>query len=203
MNIVEIPSPIDLRLMSDAMEWERTAMNRPYREEFFEAITKQLQNGGSSELSILELGSGPGFLASFILSRLSSVTMRLLDFSPAMHELARTRLASFSDRVTFIERDFKGADWSDDLEMFDAVVTVQAVHELRHKYYADGLHRSVKGLLKPHGRYLVCDHYFGDDGMKNNQLYMTIDEQRSSLVGAGFKVSEVLVKGGRVLFHAA
>jgi cyclopropane fatty-acyl-phospholipid synthase-like methyltransferase len=131
------------------------------------------------------------------------VTMHLLDFSPAMHELARTKLASFADRVTFVERDFKSTDWSEGLGEFDAIVTVQAVHELRHKYRADGFHRGVKGLLKEHGKYLVCDHYFGEDGMKNNQLYMSIDEQRSSLVGAGFKVPEVLVKGGRSLFHAA
>lgn len=203
MSIVEIPSPIDLRLMRDAREWERTAMSRPYREEFFEAITKQLQNAGSPEQSILELGSGPGFLALFMLSRLPSVTLHLLDFSPAMHELAKARLAPFAERVTFVERDFKCTDWSEGLGMFDAVVTVQAVHELRHKFHADGLHRGVKGLLKAHGQYLVCDHYFGEDGMKNDQLYMSIDEQRSSLVGAGFEVSEVLVKDGRALLHAA
>jgi len=177
-------------------------MSRPHREDFFEAITQQLQNLGSSELSILELGSGPGFLALHLLSGLPSISMYLLDFSPAMHELSRVRLASFLDRVTFIERDFKRSDWSDGLKSFDAIVTVQAVHELRHKSYAIDFHRGVKGLLNPQGTYLVCDHYFGDDGMKNNELYMSIDEQKSALVAAGFTASEVLVLGGRVLFSA-
>lgn len=203
MNIKDVPSPIDLRQMGDALVWERTAMARPFREEFFEAITRQLQNSEAARPSVLELGSGPGFLALHMLSRLPAATMHLLDFSPAMHELARSRLESCLDRVTFIERDFKSHDWASGLGKFDAVVTVQAVHELRHKCYAEALHRQVRGLLEANGRYLICDHYFGTDGMANNELYMSIDEQRASLVAVGFDVTEVLIKGGRSLLLAS
>ena len=32
----DVPSPIDLRQMSDALEWERTAnLKRPWRSDFF------------------------------------------------------------------------------------------------------------------------------------------------------------------------
>lgn len=203
MSIVEVPSPIDLRLMSDALEWERKAMDRPFREDFFEAVTNELRKQGETELTVLELGSGPGFLAAYIMEKIPSVRMQLLDFSSAMHSLARRRLAAYTDRVTFIERDFKESNWIIGLGNFDAVVTLQAVHELRHKSYAEEFHRQVKGLLKARGQYLVCDHYFGEDAMKNNQLYMTLDEQRMSLERAGYNVKDVLIKGGRALYHAA
>jgi hypothetical protein len=43
MSTVDVPSPIDLRLMSDALEWERTAMRkRPWRVEFFSMFAEEL-----------------------------------------------------------------------------------------------------------------------------------------------------------------
>ena len=203
MNIVDVPSPIDLRLMSDAQEWESKAMARPFREEFFEAIASQLLLLGKPKLTLLELGSGPGFLASYLLARLPEAQITLLDFSPAMHELARKRLSSFAERVTFVEQNFKDSNWTEHLGPYDAVVTVQAVHELRHKRYAENLHRQVKTVLGNTGLYLVCDHYYGEDGMQNDQLYMSLDEHTASLEAAGFNVAEILIKGGRALYHAS
>jgi SAM-dependent methyltransferase len=203
MSIVEIPTPMDFTLMGVCLDWESKAMARPYRLDFFEAITNQIRKINVSELSILELGSGPGFLALYILERLPDVKISLLDFSPAMHELAGKRLAPYTERVKFVKRNFKKVDWAAELGTYDVVVTVQSVHELRHKLYAEALHRQVKPLLKEQGCYLVCDHYFGEDGLQNDQLYMTRDEQRSCLASAGFKVTEVLIKGGRSLYHAA
>lgn len=203
MNIMDIPSPIDFRLMDVCCEWESKAMARPFRLDFFEAITNQLQKINASELNILELGSGPGFLALYILERLPKAKISLLDFSPAMHELASRRLASFTNRIQFVERNFKEAGWEKGLGTFDVVVSIQSVHELRHKFYAKTLHRQVKTLLKEQGRYLVCDHYFGEDGLQDDQLYMTCDEQRACLTSAGFNVTDVLIKGGRALYHAA
>ncbi len=202
MSIVEVPSPIDLRLMRDAVEWERTAMDRPYREDFFEAITNQLRVSNKPAPTILELGSGPGFLALHILRALPEAKIVLLDFSRAMHDLAARRLAHFVDRVTFIERNFKAPHWGEGLGTHDAVVTIQAVHELRHKDYAKAFHYEVKGLLSPQGQYLVCDHHFGDGGLRNDQLYMTIDEQRVCLRSAGYEVADMLIKGGRALYRA-
>lgn len=202
MNIVEVPTPIDFMLMRDCLEWESKAMTRPFRLEFFEAITNQLRKLNVSELNILELGSGPGFLALYILERLPGVKISLLDFSPAMHELAGKRLTAYIERIKFVERNFKDIDWAVGLGTYDVVVTIQSVHELRHKLYAEALHRKVKPLLKEQGCYLVCDHYFGEDGLQNDQLYMTRDEQRLCLASAGYKVTDVLIKGGRSLYHA-
>jgi len=202
MTLTDVPSPIDFRQMSDAQEWERTAMQRPFREDFFEAFANELDKINKPSIKVLELGSGPGFLAQHILSRLAKVELSLLDFSPAMHELAGRRLTNVIDRVTFVERSFKEPGWEQGLGKLDAVITNQAVHELRHKRYSVALFQQVKSLLIPGGLFLFCDHYYGDDAMKNDQLYMSLTEQRAALQSAGYSATEILVKGGRAFYRA-
>ena len=200
--IADVPSPIDLRRASDAIEWTRTAMEkRPWRVEFFHRVIEILAATPNAE--VLELGSGPGFLAEQMLRAAPRHRYTLLDFSEAMHELARSRLNALSRCVRFVTADLKESGWNAGLGPFDFVVTIQAVHELRHKARAPTLHSQVREVLKPGGGYLVCDHYVGEDGMKNDQLYMTVPEQRAALEAAGFRVHEVLRRQGLVMHHAA
>jgi SAM-dependent methyltransferase len=199
----DVPSPIDLRLPQDAAEWESTAMEkRPWRVEFFDIFAPEIAKY-SEKAEVLELGSGPGFLAAHLLAQLPQLKLHLLDFSGAMHSLARERLGASASFVQYHVRSFREEGWSTGLGNFDCVITHQAVHELRHKRHAVGLHRAVSALLRPKGSYLICDHYAGGDGMRNDQLYMTIREQKAALLEAGFsKVDQLLTKGGLVLHRA-
>lgn len=204
----DVPSPIDLRTMVDARAWADKAMGaRPWRADFFACFAHQLRQLrliAAPRLSVLELGSGPGFLALHLLGALPAIDYTMLDFSPAMHQLARERLGVLAARMRQVQADFKSDNWTAGLETYDAVVTMQAVHELRHKRYALALHRAVRSLLKPGGRYLVCDHFVGEGGMTNESLYMTVAEQRAALQAAGFdEVTLVLQKGGMVLHSCA
>jgi len=198
---IDVPSPIDLRLMADARPWAETALaKRPARPEFFDAFAHLVGRDGAR---VLELGSGPGFLADHLLRAWPTLDYVALDFSPAMHQLAAERLGERSARVRFVERSFREPAWSERLGPFDAVVTHQAVHELRHKDYAQALHAQVRPLLASGGSYLVCDHFLGEGGLFNDQLYMTVDEQGDALRRAGFAdVEAVLVKGGLALHRA-
>ncbi|MBY0469512.1 MAG: class I SAM-dependent methyltransferase [Burkholderiaceae bacterium] len=204
MTVDDIPSPIDLRCWADAVEWEATAMaKRPWRTEFFSAISSAVAAAGQPAARVLELGAGPGFLARHLLETLPSIDYLALDFSPAMHRLAQQRLGPLASRTQFIERDFRAADWASGLGPVDVVVTHQAVHELRHKRHAAAWHRQVRRLLSPGGLYLVSDHFAGDGGMGNDALYMTVEEQRDALLSAGFPtVEQLLLKGGLVLHRA-
>jgi len=176
---------------------------RPWRTEFFSTFAEELRKQEPPASRVLELGSGPGFLAYHLLSALPSVHMVLLDFSAAMHELAKQRLGPLVSHVEFVEGSFKNPLWIENLTQFDAVVTHQAVHELRHKRYALELHTQVKTLLRPGGSYLVCDHFVGPNGMSDDQLYMTVDEQKAAIASAGYhSVRQVLLRGGLVLHHA-
>jgi SAM-dependent methyltransferase len=201
----DIPSPIDLRLMPDALEWARTATEkRPYREEIFADFAKELCSIEPAVRRVLELGSGPGFLAEHLLRALPAVSLVLLDFSPAMHQLARERLVTQRGRLEWVERSFRAPGWDEGLGTFQAIVTNQAVHELRHKRHAAGLHREAKALLEPGGAYLVCDHFVGEGGVTNDQLFMSVEEQQEALRAAGFgTVRLVARRGSLVLHHAA
>src|SRR5438876_6403236 len=107
MNEQDVPSPINLRDPLDAWEWERTAQERPGRVEIFQTIGRELLALGKSDLTVLELGSGPGFLAAYLLDTLPAVRLTLLDFSASMHNLALARLGSRATQVRFVERSFK------------------------------------------------------------------------------------------------
>jgi SAM-dependent methyltransferase len=201
----DVPSPIDLRLTDEAHEWAASAMSkRPWRQYFFQQFIEELRVVDGAPLRVLELGSGPGFLAQRILEAIPSVEYTMLDFSQAMHDLARERLGSLMGHVRFIMADFKRDGWNEGLGgEFDAVVTMQTVHELRHKKHALGLHQTVRSLLNARGRYLVCDHYVGPGGMGNLALYMTVEEQRDCLEAAGFQaVTNLLDMRGLVLHRA-
>jgi SAM-dependent methyltransferase len=197
----DVPSPIDLRSMVDARQWAESAMvKRPWREEFFDTIEQQLPSG---DITVLDLGSGPGFLAQRLLRTNRTIRYVAIDFSAAMHELAGERLGLMADRVRFIEADFKQAGWAKDLPSFHAVVTMQAVHELRHKRHAPNLYATVRSLLRSGGVFLMCDHFAGEGGMVDGELFMTPDEHADALKAAGFCHPVLLLKrGGLVLFRA-
>ena len=201
----DVPITVDFRQPEHAQEWTASAMSlRPWRAEFFAAFAELIARGGASRTSrVLELGSGPGFLAEQLLASNDRLSYVALDFSPTMHTLARQRLGALAARAEFVERSLRDADWGVGLGQFDFVVTHQAVHELRHKRYATPLHAQVRELLAPGGAYLVCDHFYGEGGMSNGNLYMTVEGQREALLAAGFtQVEQVLLKGGLVLHQA-
>lgn len=200
----DVPSPIDLQTIEDAREWERTALTvRPWRTEFFDRFAFEISTHKPRVTRVLELGSGPGFLAEHLLIRMPELSYVALDFSGAMHELARARLAPRLGNVEFVERSFKADGWSDGLGEFDCVVTNQAVHELRHKRYAEALHAEVFKALSPGGLYLMCDHFVGDGAMSNTELYMAKDEHRSVLQACGFSALEEIKSFDTLVMYRA
>ena len=73
-----------------------------------DAFASALSSHVPQPRTVLELGCGPGLLAEHILQRCPFIERyALLDFSPTMLELSRQRLQSFSERVVFLQVDFK------------------------------------------------------------------------------------------------
>jgi SAM-dependent methyltransferase len=155
----DVPSPIDLRLMGDAVQLERTAMAlRPWHAGFFARFASEIARAVPPVQRIVELGSEPGSLADYVLRALPGVSYVLLDFSPSMHGLARARLGAQASRREFVERNFKESNWTDQLGTFQCIATNQAVHQLRHKRHATELHGRARSVLAPGGINLLCDH---------------------------------------------
>lgn len=198
----EIPDNVDFQNPAEARAWTEKAAQRPWREEFFRLFAKELASTAAEELSVLELGSGPGFLAQRILEVLPHVHYTALDFSPTMHALAHARLGGLSGGVRFVEANFKLPDWNIGLPTFDAVISMQSVHEVRHKSRVPALYATVRKLLHKGGLLLVCDHFAGEGGKPDTELYMTVEEQGQVLRQAGFSpVTLLLQKHGLALWR--
>lgn len=61
----DVPVTVDFRRMDHAREWTDKAMTlRPWRADFFDAFAEEVIRLASGPCCrVLELGSGPGFLA--------------------------------------------------------------------------------------------------------------------------------------------
>jgi SAM-dependent methyltransferase len=195
----DVPTPVNFLDPAHARRWtEETPRKRPWRASFFAELCAALRG---TQLRILELGSGPGHLARAILARCNVAEYVALDFSDAMHELAREHLGDLAARVTFVTRDFRANDWMAGLAAPDAIVTMQAVHETRHKRRAQPLLAQACTLLRPGGQLLYCDHYF-EDG-KQPGLMLDRSEQPEVLRAAGFTGVELLRDEGGMALYAA
>ena len=191
----DVPSPIDLCDASDAREWAETALvKRPWRTQFFESFSDELRALDASNLDVLELGSGPGFLAEYLLARHSEIARyTLLDFSPPMLAMARERLGASRHRVDEVLADFKSdAEWPRLLPSRpNVIMSMQAVHELRHKRHARRLYEQLFAILPDAGTLLVCDHLSRSGDPRSELLFMNEEEQVAALRSAGFVDVEV------------
>lgn len=102
--------------------------------------------------SVLDVGSGPGFLAGAIADAVGpDGAVRGLDTSPAMNAMAAAHCAD-RPQVRFDEGDAASLPYPDD--SFDAVVSTQV-----YEYVADvlGAFGEVRRVLRPGGRVVVLD----------------------------------------------
>jgi SAM-dependent methyltransferase len=192
----DVPIRVDFRDPTTARTWiEDTRIKRPYRPRFFAAFWGALVS--RSGLRILELGSGPGQLAREILVHCDVHAYLALDFSPAMHEIAAEHLGELARRVTFVVRDFREPTWPSGLGPFDAVVTLQAAHETRHKRHLVPLLDRARTLIAPGGVLLYADHYLTPQ-TKLPALSPARADQPLALEHAGFVDVQLLHEEGNM-----
>jgi SAM-dependent methyltransferase len=196
-NDADIPPGVDFLSEEAARKWaEEAEQQLGSRINIFDAFVQTIVAHTPAIRDVLELGSGPGFLAEYILSRCACIERyTLLDFSPAMLEMSRIRLQGFGARVAFLQIDFKLSGWVDKVgTVYDCNVTIQAVHELRHKRHAPRFYKECRHLLNDGGLLLVCDRLPQDDADRNRALFMTEEEQLTAIREAGLGTVEVLLR---------
>jgi cyclopropane fatty-acyl-phospholipid synthase-like methyltransferase len=87
---------------------------------------------------------------------------------------------------------------------YDAVISMQAVHEVRHKQHIPALLAQIYGLLVQNGLFLFCDHYAEPDNRsKNPDLYLTREDQAVALLNARFRNIECVFDKGGMAFWSA
>jgi SAM-dependent methyltransferase len=192
---------------AEAAAWaEAAVLKRPWRPMIFDRFVTAVMGSKVRAPRVLELGSGPGFLAEHVLDRCRSVARyTLLDFSEAMLAQSRRRLDRHRARTEFIQADFKRDPWPTNAGgPFDFVFSLQAVHELRHKRHAPRLYAQVHSLLSPAAQLVVCDHLpEGAITPRHRVLYMSIAEYLAVLANAGFSNAEVVWSGHAMAMYRA
>ncbi len=197
----DVPLVVDFRVAATARTWvEETRIKKPFRPAFFAAFCAALPP--QRALRILELGSGPGQLAREILLRCDVTSYVALDWSQPMHDLAAEHLGELADRVTFLIRDFREPTWPVNLGVFDAIVTMQAAHETRHKRHVVTLFERARTLLAPGGLLLYCDGYLHAETKLPGLSFDRADQPRA-LERAGFVDVHLLHdEGNQALYRA-
>ena len=173
---------------------------RPHRTKFFDAFVTEISR--LAEPDLLDLGAGPGFLAEQVLSRCAVSSYHLLDFSPRMLELARARLEGFGDRAYFHQIDFLQEDWWQSLPAgFDAVVSLQAVHEVSQAERISRLYGGLASLVAEGGKIIIADKL--DFETEQGTGFLTIGDHETALERAGFReLRRVLEVEDLIMFEA-
>ena len=181
-------------------QWESNANNkRPFRIELFNAFAAEVAT--LDKPSVFDLGSGPGFLAEHLLTHCDVAAYHLFDFSPHMLALSRARLARFTDRVHFHEGSFLDENWWQSLPgPFDAIVSLQAVHEVRDARRIPRLYAELKLILSENGVMLIADQV--NDEEKQEEHFLTVTEHENALRAAGLKQVRQAYRGGDLALFA-
>jgi ubiquinone/menaquinone biosynthesis C-methylase UbiE len=143
-DISAIPGGVDReleRLRDQAlMSWRREARNLRWW---------GLQDG----MSVLDAGSGPGFMTAELLALLPSSNVTALDIDPVMIERAEKYLvAKADDRLTIRKGSVMSSGLPDDT--FDFAIARYLLEHLRDPVEAA---REVRRILKPGGKFVVVD----------------------------------------------
>jgi tRNA (cmo5U34)-methyltransferase len=107
--------------------------------------------------TVLDLGVGSGLVAEAVLDRLPDAHLVGVDFSEAMLELARRRLARFGARATVLQGDLSELDR---LELpgapYPAAFSVQTMHHLSARDWAAAA-KGTANLIAPDGLIVIVD----------------------------------------------
>jgi len=199
----DVPYRNDWNSAVEVAAWAEAAdRKRPWRLQVRERIASRIA-ALPPRARVLELGSGPGFLAHRVLQRCPDLeTYTLVDFSEPMLAASRDRLVEFP-AASFVLASFKSEDWTRRVgHRFDCVVSMQAVHELRHKRHAARLYEQVFEVLAAPGLILICDHTPLDDSAASTTLYMTEQEHQQALANAGFANVHIELSINRLVLYA-
>ena len=139
-------------------EWAEKFKPTAPRIKLFQTILRQIEKVGFETVSVLELGIGPGFLASYVLDRLPGISYEGLDYSKSMLEIAKKRTAKHRKRIHFIKADLINEEWGKTFKRRPhVIVSTWALHDLYSGKNIKEVYKTAYGLLHEGGCILNGD----------------------------------------------
>jgi SAM-dependent methyltransferase len=132
----------------------------PDREERFTALIDTVTAAaGRPDPLVIDLGCGPGSLATRLLDRIPAATVVAIDADPVLLTLGR---AAYAGRpgLRFVDQDLRTAGWTAALDLdrpADAAVSTTALHWLPQPGLA-AVYAELATVLRPGGVLLNGDH---------------------------------------------
>ena len=161
-------------------------------------LSRRLGPWVSDTPRVVEFCSGSGALAARILADHPAVRYTGIDASLTLLELARTSLAPYAARTTWLEADLTGDDWQARLpEPVDAFTSLQSLHDVGDADAVARLLRLAAAQLAP-GGHLVYADLLPDPApdAKPNPGRMPVERHLALLADAGFAAAHCTLKVG-------
>jgi ubiquinone/menaquinone biosynthesis C-methylase UbiE len=149
-----------------ALDWAARFDLTPERIKLFDTIISQLKWAMLPVRYVVELGIGPGYLASRLVEAIPELICEGIDFSQPMLDLAAVRLQKFANRIRFIRANLVADDWQDSVRApVDAVVSTWALHDLGGEADTAAVYGRCKAVLSQGGILLNGD-FIKPDGTR-------------------------------------
>ena len=167
-------------------DWIARDAERPERAALLRDLVARLPFADDAAVRVLDIGGGYGALSACVLERFPNGSVVLHDFSQPMLDQAATALARFGDRVTFRSADLRDPRWSSSVGgSFDAVVSSDAIHNVRDPLVIERVVHDVFDLVRRDGWFVHLDLVFAADDAPDGAA--TAARQAQWLRDAGFQ----------------
>lgn len=186
-----------------SQEWAAKFKPTAPRIKLFETILEQIKDVRNATSVVLELGIGPGFLASYLLQSLPQISYEGLDFSKSMLKIARNRTEEHKKRIDFTRADLISEAWSKSVKNTpDVVVSTWALHDLFEKNNIFNVYKTCFEIL-PKGGLLLNGDFIKPEESEHEYEGGRIkpSEHLELLRKAGFQFSECLKEFEKSVEH--
>ncbi len=174
---------------SFARGWADRFVPTAPRLRLFDLICRELETRQLPVAHVVELGIGPGYMARYVLDRLPHITYEGIDFSEAMHAIARETIGAQTGRVTFTLADLLDGGWTEHLSRQPgAVISTWSLHDLGSQGAVADVYRGCAAVLPP-GGLLVNGDFIEPQGTRHEfeAGRFSIDRHIELLEEAGFR----------------
>ncbi|MBI68097.1 MAG: hypothetical protein CL777_05055 [Chloroflexi bacterium] len=149
----------------------------------------------TQSINVLDVGSGYGLLAKYVLDNFPNANVTLQDVSEPMFVHAKERLKEYEGKTTFIKSDFSKRDWSNALGgPFDMVVSAIAIHNMYDDNLIASIYKDIHDLISDGGVFANLDYAAQAGG---------VDTHVQWLKDAGFKNVEAIPQNERIVILRA